>query len=166
MSILLRKLPKFTPTLRLIQHRIEEGTHLNVDIIFLNRCSFHQASPVHPTYFSLSETFPTEPDLAKALISSMTVHESFLSAEEEASILAEIEPYLKRMRYEFDHWDNVSRPAAARSSSHSSRFRRYMVSGKPSGWNGMRRTPIYSVEWDSWLFRRAWRKLSLCTFSI
>lgn len=37
----------------------------------------------------------------------MTVHKNFISDAEERSILEEIEPYLKRMRYEFDHWDDV-----------------------------------------------------------
>lgn len=40
----------------------------------------------------------------------MTVHNDFLSETEEKSILDEIEPYMKRLRYEFDHWDDVSFP--------------------------------------------------------
>lgn len=41
------------------------------------------------------------------LLKSMTVYEGFLSEKEESSILNEIEPYLKKMRYEFDHWDDA-----------------------------------------------------------
>uniref|UniRef100_A0A6P7H4J4 Alpha-ketoglutarate-dependent dioxygenase alkB homolog 7, mitochondrial-like n=1 Tax=Diabrotica virgifera virgifera TaxID=50390 RepID=A0A6P7H4J4_DIAVI len=37
----------------------------------------------------------------------MTVHNDFISEQEEKSVLDEIEPYLKRMRYEFDHWDDA-----------------------------------------------------------
>lgn len=37
----------------------------------------------------------------------MTVLEDFISEEEEQTLLQEIEPYLKRMRYEFDHWDDA-----------------------------------------------------------
>lgn len=39
----------------------------------------------------------------------MIVHKDFITSEEEQCILDEIEPYLKRMRYEIDHWDDVRR---------------------------------------------------------
>ena len=38
----------------------------------------------------------------------MLIYNDFLSKEEEESLLKEVEPYLKRMRYEYNHWDNVS----------------------------------------------------------
>lgn len=38
----------------------------------------------------------------------MQVLPGFISEQEETSLLAELEPVLKKMRYEFDHWDNVS----------------------------------------------------------
>jgi len=38
----------------------------------------------------------------------MTIINNFLTKEEEESLLNEIEPYLKRMHYEFDHWDDVN----------------------------------------------------------
>jgi len=41
-------------------------------------------------------------------LTDMTVFDDFLSVEEEESIIREIEPYMSRMRYEFDHWDDVS----------------------------------------------------------
>ncbi|XP_073947910.1 alpha-ketoglutarate-dependent dioxygenase alkB homolog 7, mitochondrial isoform X2 [Choristoneura fumiferana] len=37
----------------------------------------------------------------------MRVLPGFISEEEETALLAELEPVLKRMRYEFDHWDNA-----------------------------------------------------------
>lgn len=37
----------------------------------------------------------------------MVVHKDFISEQEENSILNEIEPYMKQLRYEFDHWDDV-----------------------------------------------------------
>lgn len=43
----------------------------------------------------------------KDLIKSMEVYENFLSVNEEASLLQELEPYMKKLRYEYDHWDNV-----------------------------------------------------------
>ena len=36
------------------------------------------------------------------------VYEDFVTEEEEKSILQEIEPYLNRLKYEQNHWDDVS----------------------------------------------------------
>ena len=38
----------------------------------------------------------------------MVVYNDFITSEEEESLFNEVEPYLKRMRYQYDHWDNVS----------------------------------------------------------
>ncbi|GAB6032747.1 hypothetical protein CHUAL_011615 [Chamberlinius hualienensis] len=35
------------------------------------------------------------------------VHEDFISEEEEESMLKELEPYMKRLRYESSHWDDA-----------------------------------------------------------
>lgn len=43
-----------------------------------------------------------------AFAQDMTLIENFISAVDEASFMKELEPYLKRMKYEFDHWDDVS----------------------------------------------------------
>ncbi|KAM3957853.1 alpha-ketoglutarate-dependent dioxygenase alkB homolog 7, mitochondrial [Aphomia sociella] len=37
----------------------------------------------------------------------MQVLPDFVTEEEEIALVAELEPYLKKMRYEFDHWDNA-----------------------------------------------------------
>ncbi|KAJ0173386.1 hypothetical protein K1T71_011562 [Dendrolimus kikuchii] len=57
----------------------------------------------------ISETWKAEeePDLRAAVLRDMQVFPDFVTEEEEQSMLAELEPYLKRMRYEFDHWDNA-----------------------------------------------------------
>lgn len=47
-----------------------------------------------------------EKDL-KDFLQDMTIIPNFLTSEEVDKIMQEIEPYLKRMRYEFDHWDDV-----------------------------------------------------------
>jgi alkylated DNA repair protein alkB family protein 7 len=39
--------------------------------------------------------------------SSMIIKENFLSVDEEKSLLDEVEPYMKKLRYEFDHWDDA-----------------------------------------------------------
>ena len=55
------------------------------------------------SYLTASDS-ETESILAK----DMLVFPDFLSQAEEESLLGEVEPYMKRLRYEFDHWDNVS----------------------------------------------------------
>lgn len=47
-------------------------------------------------------------DQMKNVADSMIIYNNFLSVEEEESVFAEIQPYIKRLRYEFDHWDDVS----------------------------------------------------------
>lgn len=41
-------------------------------------------------------------------VNTMRIFPNFVTEEEEAALLAEVEPQLKRLRYEYDHWDNVS----------------------------------------------------------
>lgn len=62
-----------------------------------------------PTYIKLSTSLNSQSDdFVRTFLEGMTVHRDFITDAEEKSILEEIEPYLKRMRYEFDHWDDVS----------------------------------------------------------
>ncbi|KAI8441794.1 hypothetical protein MSG28_005480 [Choristoneura fumiferana] len=61
---------------------------------------------------SLVEVHPSWPEgeqaeLRAAALRGMRVLPGFISEEEETALLAELEPVLKRMRYEFDHWDNA-----------------------------------------------------------
>ncbi|XP_041972262.1 alpha-ketoglutarate-dependent dioxygenase alkB homolog 7, mitochondrial [Aricia agestis] len=61
---------------------------------------------------SLIEVLPSwkadeEPELRQAVVRHMRVIPDFVSEAEEAALLAEVEPQLKRMRYEYDHWDNA-----------------------------------------------------------
>lgn len=42
------------------------------------------------------------------LSNCMAVHDDFISEEEEESLVTELNPILKKMRYESNHWDNVS----------------------------------------------------------
>ncbi|CAK1552426.1 unnamed protein product [Leptosia nina] len=48
-----------------------------------------------------------EDDLRRQMLKDMRVIPDFISEAEEISLLSEVEPQLKRMRYEFDHWDNA-----------------------------------------------------------
>ncbi len=42
------------------------------------------------------------------LAKDLLVYENFISDIEEKSLFDEVEIYLKRMRYAYDHWDDVS----------------------------------------------------------
>jgi len=46
-------------------------------------------------------------EVLKLMESSMIIKEDFLSVDEEKSLLEEVEPYMKKLRYEFDHWDDA-----------------------------------------------------------
>lgn len=59
-----------------------------------------------PSYMTIRETLSAEERIA--LGKDMVVLENFLSEEEEKKIFDEVEPYMSRLHYEFDHWDNVS----------------------------------------------------------
>ncbi|CAH0696506.1 unnamed protein product [Spodoptera exigua] len=48
-----------------------------------------------------------EPELRRAVLADMQVYPDFISEKEENALLLELEPVLRRMRYEFDHWDNA-----------------------------------------------------------
>ncbi|XP_050402968.1 alpha-ketoglutarate-dependent dioxygenase alkB homolog 7, mitochondrial [Patella vulgata] len=43
----------------------------------------------------------------KILANDMLVYDNFLTKEEEKSLITEIEPVVKRMRYEYEHWDDA-----------------------------------------------------------
>ncbi len=47
-------------------------------------------------------------ELVRRLGSQVEVRTSFITEEEEGALLRELEPGLKKKRYEFDHWDDVS----------------------------------------------------------
>ena len=50
----------------------------------------------------------TDPETEEMVKSGVKVYENFVSEEEEKSLMAEIEPQFKRLRYENTHWDDVS----------------------------------------------------------
>ena len=47
-------------------------------------------------------------DLIQRLSTQVEVRTQFISKEEECALFQELEPGLKRKRYQFDHWDDVS----------------------------------------------------------
>ncbi len=49
----------------------------------------------------------SDPQTKELIQKYMLIKPDFLTDSEEASILGEVEPYMKKLRYEFDHWDNA-----------------------------------------------------------
>lgn len=47
-------------------------------------------------------------ELGQRLGSQVEVRTGFITEEEERALLLELEPGLRKKRYEFDHWDDVS----------------------------------------------------------
>jgi len=54
------------------------------------------------TLFSFST-----PSLREEITRDMIIYENFISSDEEQLLLKELEPYMKKLRYEFDHWDDA-----------------------------------------------------------
>ena len=50
----------------------------------------------------------SDPVAEKHVSESFHVYEDFISEDEERYLVTEVEPYLKRLKYEHDHWDDVS----------------------------------------------------------
>ncbi|XP_013398088.1 alpha-ketoglutarate-dependent dioxygenase alkB homolog 7, mitochondrial isoform X1 [Lingula anatina] len=49
----------------------------------------------------------SDPETESVIAEDVSIFENFLSEKEELSLLSEVEPRLKMMKYEFDHWDSV-----------------------------------------------------------
>lgn len=70
-------------------------------MIFLeNDDKFNQISSIE-----FEGNWPKE--VHKKFLNDMVVIDNFISPDDEKSMMDEIEPYLKRMRYERDHWDDA-----------------------------------------------------------
>jgi len=52
--------------------------------------------------------YASHPVAEKHVSEGLRVYEDFVTEDEETSLFNEVEPYLKRLHYEFDHWDDVS----------------------------------------------------------
>lgn len=52
--------------------------------------------------------FGSSRELVHKLGSQVQVRTGFITEEEEQALLRELDPGLKKKRYEFDHWDDVS----------------------------------------------------------
>ncbi|XP_033738761.1 alpha-ketoglutarate-dependent dioxygenase alkB homolog 7, mitochondrial-like [Pecten maximus] len=69
--------------------------------------SCDNASNEHTLGDAVSFMTTTDPQTALELEPSMHVYKNFISPDEEEQLFNEIEPYMKRLRYEYDHWDGA-----------------------------------------------------------
>ena len=61
---------------------------------------------------SQSDCISASDETTKLLMEKfMRVYDDFINENEEQSMYDEVHPYLRRLRYEFDHWDDVSEHA-------------------------------------------------------
>ncbi|XP_058834847.1 alpha-ketoglutarate-dependent dioxygenase alkB homolog 7, mitochondrial [Topomyia yanbarensis] len=58
-----------------------------------------------PSYLTLHGAWPAED--RTSFLTDMTVIANFITESEEQTLLEELEPCLKRIRYELDHWDDA-----------------------------------------------------------
>lgn len=59
-----------------------------------------------PKWIDLQQNWPTID--RQHFLTDMLVIEDFLTVDEEQRLIEEVDPYMKRLRYEMDHWDDVS----------------------------------------------------------
>lgn len=64
------------------------------------------AASIIPNYIELHREWPDHDQTN--FLTDMLVLEDFLTNDEEQQIIKEVDPYMQRLRYEFDHWDDVS----------------------------------------------------------
>ncbi|KAK3612311.1 hypothetical protein CHS0354_011029 [Potamilus streckersoni] len=87
------------------------GGNLRQTRLFYSASSFHaelQKDTSRQTNVHASDYLQAnDEDTQIVLSTSMKVYDNFISQEEEGSILNEIEPYLRRLRYETSHWDDA-----------------------------------------------------------
>lgn len=72
--------------------------------LFIRHCTDAQFNA--PQYLFFRGKFLNENEKCK-LIANIRVFEDFVSEKEEKSFMEELEPQLKRMRYESNHWDGA-----------------------------------------------------------
>ncbi|XP_054728688.1 alpha-ketoglutarate-dependent dioxygenase alkB homolog 7, mitochondrial [Anastrepha obliqua] len=56
-------------------------------------------------HFEFHGQWPTAEQ--QSFLKDMRLHTNFITTEEEAKLIEEIEPYMKRLHYEYDHWDDA-----------------------------------------------------------
>lgn len=76
--------------------------------LLVNFKCIHSKRHFSATNFCQTSFIESEDNNLKAMFEKdMIIKEDFITEQEEITLLKEIEPYMKKLRYEFDHWDDV-----------------------------------------------------------
>lgn len=75
--------------------------------VALRRCLTAGASSGPIPVQDVALVVGSQQELVASLGSQVQVRAAFISEEEEQALLQELEPGLRKKRYEFDHWDDV-----------------------------------------------------------
>lgn len=59
------------------------------------------------TLLSNKNNIENDKNWKQELLKTMKIYPDFINKDEEESLFQEVEPYMKKLRYEFDHWDDV-----------------------------------------------------------
>ncbi|MEQ2212603.1 hypothetical protein XENOCAPTIV_002213 [Xenoophorus captivus] len=70
-------------------------------------CSSACSSSRGPSSLQDEVIVGSSPELVQTVGSQVEVRPGFITQEEEAALLQELEPGLRKKRYEFDHWDDA-----------------------------------------------------------
>lgn len=65
----------------------------------------NQATPKIHDYIHFIGNWPAKEK--EKILDDFFVISNFVSEGEEEALIQEVDPYMKRLKYEFDHWDDV-----------------------------------------------------------
>lgn len=82
---------------------LNTGTSLSKHDILRSVSNITKPDREIPAWIDASDT-----NTLSDLTDSFIVYNDFISEEEETSLMSELDPYMRRLRYERDHWDDVS----------------------------------------------------------
>lgn len=144
----------------------------------INKTFYHSGSNGSKQVISNLNTEESDKNVTKdwkiELHNTMKVFPNFISEKEEDILIQEVDPYMKRLRYEFSHWDNVSKlilidicilfKEMHNLSSFSLFCRRYMVTGKQNGKTGATIAQRFLIKFVEKHFHQIWNSFHLCTY--
>lgn len=90
------------PLVRWIQNNFAHSTSSQQIIFKFTKCTIANLNNIADKVDKSSENWKD------ALYTTMKVYPDFITEEEEISLMKEVDPYMRRLRYEFSHWDDVS----------------------------------------------------------
>jgi|SRR6218665_965246 len=98
--------PKLNATVMSFLHDLSQVSHhQQTEREFKSELACNE-TPVATPWDEVGEA--TDAETAAIISKDFLVYKDFITEEEENSLFDEVEPYLKRLKYEENHWDDVS----------------------------------------------------------